>query len=228
MPKYLFYYEKGESVRWLGHLDILRAFERALRRAHMPVTFSLGFNPRLRINFASPLSTGITGSAEPAVIELDAATCCEEIEARLNLALPPGIRIHECVEIGEAGRRDLLNSYDRAEYLFVCASSTLFTEAQAREATEGLLQQSEILIIREREGRTKTVNIRPYVLDLELESINADNLRVSWRTVVGIGESGNVRPAELAGALANRLQGISLRRAHRVRLLRSEEAENFS
>src|SRR5580704_15246674 len=79
MPKYLFYFAKAESVRWLGHLDILRAFERAVRRAELPIAFTLGFNPRVRINFASALSTGITGSAEPAVLELTDAMGTEQV-----------------------------------------------------------------------------------------------------------------------------------------------------
>jgi len=57
MSKYLFNFEKGESVRWLGHLDILRTFERAIRRAGLPIAFSNGFNPRERLVFASALST---------------------------------------------------------------------------------------------------------------------------------------------------------------------------
>jgi len=58
MPKYLLTFEKAEPVRWLGHLDILRTFERAIRRAALPIAFSNGFNPRERIAFASALSTG--------------------------------------------------------------------------------------------------------------------------------------------------------------------------
>src|SRR5205823_11627002 len=56
--KYLITFEKGESARWLGHLDILRTFERAIRRAELPIAFSTGFNPREKIAFASALGVG--------------------------------------------------------------------------------------------------------------------------------------------------------------------------
>ena len=69
--KYLVTFEKGESVRWLGHLDLLRTFERAIRRAELPIAFSAGFNPRERLAFASALGVGVTGEAELATIELD-------------------------------------------------------------------------------------------------------------------------------------------------------------
>src|ERR1700722_17899805 len=141
MPKYLFYFEKAESVRWLGHLDILRAFERAVRRAELPIAFTFGFNPRVKINFSSALSTGITGSAEPAVIELTDSLPSPEVQERLNSVLPPGIQVSNCTEIPEAGKRDLLNSYDRAEYVFVCVPGLDVTENQALQATSELLDQ---------------------------------------------------------------------------------------
>jgi radical SAM-linked protein len=90
MPKYLLLFEKGESVRWLGHLDILRTFERAIRRAGLPIAFSQGFNPRERLAFASALSTGVTGAAERATLELTEPQQTDQIVAQLNAALPPG------------------------------------------------------------------------------------------------------------------------------------------
>src|SRR5215468_10224768 len=101
MPKYLFTFQKTETVRWLGHLDILRTFERAIRRAELPIAFSTGFNPRERIAFASALSTGVTGKAEPALMELTEEVVPEQIQTRLNEALPPGIRIRDCSDIAE-------------------------------------------------------------------------------------------------------------------------------
>src|SRR5947209_17229703 len=120
MPKYLFTFQKTETVRWLGHLDILRTFERAIRRAALPIAFSSGFNPRERISFASALSTGVTGAAEPAILELTEPVAPDDIRARLNAALPPAIQLGACEEIPDAGSRDLLNAYDRADYEVIC------------------------------------------------------------------------------------------------------------
>jgi len=230
MPKYLFNFEKSESVRWLGHLDILRAFERAMRRADLPVAFTQGFNPRIRINFASALSTGITGSAEPAIVELTELLPTAIVEERLNTALPPGIRVNGFEEVPDSGSRDLLNGYDRAEYLFICACSDpeLVTPERAVQVTEELMAQSEIPVVREREGRSKTVDIRPFISLLEFVSRDPETRRGTWRTIVGIGEWGNVRPVELVPALAAYLPGLTLRRAHRVRLHKSQTAQNHT
>src|SRR5437588_10146928 len=97
--KYLVTFEKGEACRWLGHLDILRTFERAIRRAELPIAFSTGFNPREKLAFASALSVGVTGSAELATMELTAPVPSAELVGRLNDKLPPGIRLRSADEI---------------------------------------------------------------------------------------------------------------------------------
>lgn len=216
MPKYLLLFAKTESVRWLGHLDILRAFERAVRRADLPIAFTLGFNPRERLTFASALSTGITGAAEPAVLELTEALPPAEIFTRLNGALPPGIRIQDCTSIPDAGMRDLLNSYDRAEYTAVCALRAETDLAQLEQAIAALLAQTTLPITREREGRTKVVDIRPFVYLLEPVSPSIVDQRLTLRMIVGIGEGNNVKPGEVVAALSHHVEGLTLRRAHRV------------
>lgn len=228
MPKYLLMFEKGESVRWLGHLDILRTFERAVRRAGLPVAFSNGFNPRERLAFASALSTGVTGAAEPASLELTDPQAPETIAASLNTALPPGIHIVACREIPEAGSRDLLNAYDRAEYEVVCICPSETAESEMEAAICGLLSQPHIAITREREGRTKTVDIRPFVHALTLCADGMVEGRLRLRMIVALGEGGTAKPAEVVAVLAEALPGLAVRRIHRVRLLNSRADDNHA
>ena len=222
MPKYLLTFEKGESVRWLGHLDILRTFERAIRRAGLPIAFSNGFNPRERLAFASALSVGVTGGAEPAVLELTAPVLPDDVIALLNAALPPGIRIRICQEIPDAGSRDLLNSFDRAEYEVVSICPPETTPADVEEAIHVLLAQTQLCIVREREGRAKTVDIRPYLFHLSLRPGSVANGRLTLRLVVALGEGGSAKPVEILNALAEHLPGLAARRAHRVGLIEKQ------
>ena len=221
MPKYLLIFEKSESVRWLGHLDILRTFERAIRRAGLPVAFSTGFNPRERIAFASALSTGVTAGAEPAVLELVDPVDPAVLLEKLNAALPPGIRIGECLEVPDTGSRDLLNSYDRADYEVVCACAPDTERSEVEQAIQVLLARPQWEVVRAREGRTRTLDIRPYLFALSLvpESITLNRLTVAM--TVAIGEGGNVKPPEVITLLAEMLPGLTLRRAYRARLLTS-------
>ena len=219
MPKYLLIFEKSESVRWLGHLDILRTFERAIRRAGLPVAFSTGFNPRERIAFASALSTGVTAAAEPAVLELTDAVDSDALRDGLNVTLPPGIRISECKEIPEAGSRDLLNSYVRADYEVVCACAPDTDATQVEEAIQALLAQPQWEVVRAREGRTKSLDIRPYLFGLALAPDSLTTNRLTLAMTVAIGEGGNAKPPEVVTLLAETVAGLTLRRSHRARLL---------
>src|SRR3989442_67429 len=139
--KYLILFEKGDSARWLGHLDILRTFERAIRRAELPIAFSTGFNPRERIAFASALSVGVTASAEPATIELTHPVPTDDLVRRLNEKLPPGIQLSHAEEIADAGSRDLLNSFERAEVQVVCDCGADLAIDTARSIAQGLLNR---------------------------------------------------------------------------------------
>ena len=223
MPKYLLIYEKNESARWLGHLDILRTFERAVRRASLPIAFSNGFNPRERIAFAQALGTGVTGGEERAMIELTDALPDTDIPQRLNDTLPPGIRIGTCREITGAESKDLLSGYDRAVYEIVCGLPPDTRPAQVEALIQDLLARPEIVILREREGKSKIVDIRPNLYALAVRPHPEIESRCILTATAGQGEGGTARPNEIVTALAERLPGLTLRRTHRVRLIHRGE-----
>lgn len=224
MPKYLVTFEKGEPVRWLGHLDILRTFERAIRRARLPIAFSAGFNPRERLVFASALATGVTGAAEPVLVELTCEQDTVEIAGALNAVLPPGIRIRECEFVPDDGSRDLVHRFVRAEYEIICDVPPGTLDAAGGAAR--LMQRESIPVVREREGRRKSVDIRPFVYSLSVCECSADPPSVLVRMVVALGESGAAKPAEVAAALAEEIAGLHPRRTHRLRLLYADRNGN--
>ena len=223
MPKYLLIYQKGESVRWLGHLDILRTVERAIRRASLPIAFSNGFNPREKVAFASALGTGITGSAERVVLELTEALPDAAIQERLNEVLPPGIHIEACGEISDAEAKDSLSGYDRAEYEVVCAVLPETTMEQVAEAVQNFMAQAEAVLRRERQGKSKIVDIRPNVYALTVLPQCESETRLHLNMIVGQGESGTAKPSEVVEVLAAQVPGLTLRRTHRVRLVHGKE-----
>lgn len=217
--KYLITFEKGESARWLGHLDILRTFERAIRRAELPIVFSTGFNPRERITFASALSVGVTGEAELATLELTEAVAPDQLAARLNAKLPPGIRLRTVEEIPDAGSRDLLNRFRLAELRVTCACPSGVTLQAAQRAVDALLQRDRLLIEREREGRTRQIDLRPFLHSIRVDDVSGDRLTLTM--LISLGAEGSARPAEVVALLAEMLPGLAVRRVHRVRLLQA-------
>jgi len=204
--KYLITFEKGESVRWLGHLDILRTFERA--------------NPRERIAFASAIAVGVTGAEEPATVELTEQVEPTRIVESLNEKLPPGIRMLEAREIPDAGSRDLLNSFDRAELEVICSCAPDTTLETAQSETARLLVRAELPVEREREGRKKIIDLRPLIHGIDAESIAEGRLML--RMVLTLGAEGSAKPAEIVALMAEALPGLTVRRVHRVRLIMNE------
>jgi radical SAM-linked protein len=83
----------ADTVKYVGHLDMARTWERAIRRAGLPLAYSQGFNPQPRLHFAAALPVGFTGQAELADVFLNQALEPAEFLARLQAAMPRGIRL---------------------------------------------------------------------------------------------------------------------------------------
>ena len=93
MPRILF--EKKGNAVWISHLDLMRLFQRAFKRAGLPLTHTQGFNPRPSVSIALPLSVGVESSCELLDFELngDDEIPCEDIRQRLNENLIEGIKV---------------------------------------------------------------------------------------------------------------------------------------
>lgn len=219
MPRYLILFEKGEPVRWLSHLDILRAFERAIRRSQLPIAFSSGFNPRERLVFASALSTGVTGAAEPAMLELTGEVLPQEVADRLNSVLPPGLQIHHCSGVPDAQARAALPALSAAEYVVLCDYEG--APESVDDAARWLLGQAELIVLRERDGKQKRLDIRPHLLSLS--HLQAGHDRIELNMTLLLGSTGSARPADVVASMSDRLPGVRIRRVHRARLYNPEE-----
>ena len=92
-------YAKRGRLRFTSHRDIARAFERALRRAAVPVAFSAGFSPHPKISYVGAAPTGVASEAEYLELALSAPVDVERLRAALDASLPPGLDILECVQV---------------------------------------------------------------------------------------------------------------------------------
>src|SRR5437870_7518850 len=86
-------FRKYGDLRLISHHDLMRCFERMLRRAALPFHSTEGFNPKPRLVFAMPLPLGVVGCQEVAELELDAELAPEVIQDRLAHQVPPGLEI---------------------------------------------------------------------------------------------------------------------------------------
>ena len=88
-------YKKGPEVKYLSHRDLMRAMQRALRRAEIPMFYSQGFNPHMKISWGQALKVGATSEGEEAVLQLENHLRPQDLMVKLNKTLPPGLEIIE-------------------------------------------------------------------------------------------------------------------------------------
>ncbi len=92
-------FSKTGDMRFISHLDLMRLFQRASRRASLPVTVTQGFNPHLKISVTRALKLGMESAGEEAVFAMDGEVSPREFIASLNAKLPRGVRIERAEEM---------------------------------------------------------------------------------------------------------------------------------
>lgn len=151
----------GEPIRYIAHLDLLRVWERVLRRAGLPLAYSQGFNPHPKLTIAMPLPVGCTSECEELDMVLDEPLSGMEVLSRLRPALPPGLEVISATEIDlRAPARPA--QVRQADYQAVLVGI----------AHEDVSRRVEELIGRERadiEFHGKAYDLRPLIAMLEVK-----------------------------------------------------------
>jgi radical SAM-linked protein len=196
---------KQGALRFIGHLDLSKTWERILRRAEVPLEYTQGFNPRPRMQFAAALPVGVTSESEYLDAWLTARyEVFDEWIERLNATSPAGIRAYEMfdVPIKQAALPTLVTS---ADYVV----ETPLETSELTHRAQNLLAASELL----RTRNDKSYDLRPLILDLAAES--------DGRLVASLvtGDKGTGRPDELVAALGLDMADTH---GHRRRLVLSE------
>ena len=163
MPRLLF--EKKGNAIWISHLDLMRVFQRAFKRAGLPLTHTKGFNPRPSVSIALPLSLGVESSCELLDFDLEGEPVpMEEIRERLNAALIRGVRVLDVYGDGRKIRHlALLDCVLTLEY-------DQGVPAEAEKAIRELLNREEVCV--EKKSKSKGLiqqNIIPMIRSVRLE-----------------------------------------------------------
>jgi len=182
-------FSKRGDIRFTSHHDVMRLFERALRRAELPVAMSEGFNPRLRISLPVPLAVGIAGLNEVADVGLREWMRPEDFRRRLEGELPDGIEILSVQVTATHPHR----SPGEVAYRVPLLPGHVLTEEGIRQ----VLAREELTVERRRPGRVRDVNVRRFIKALRLEEDNLWML-LKWT------DRGTARPQEVLEALGCR------------------------
>ncbi len=189
-------FAKKEPIKYIAHLDLMLAWERALRRAQVPLAYSQGFNPRPKMQLASGLPLGTTGTAEIMDIFLTEPVDLATALARLRTALPSGMAVHTLVEV-PLKSPTLQHLLRQADYTVTV--ETDLTADELNKRISNLLERGEVLQVRQRKQQTEQINLRPWVHQLQLIGFNNGDAHLAMRLTTG--QLGNLRPQEVLKAM---------------------------
>lgn len=159
-------FEKSERLRHIGHLDIQRAVQRALRRSGLPVSYSKGFNPHILLTFASALSTGAAGRREIMEVQLDREVSPEEFLEAMRTAMPPDMQLSAAKVLDER-HIALMAQVAAADYTLTLDDGA--AAAVIAEKLEAFLAQESIMAMRKTKSGMKETDIRPLIHDLSVQ-----------------------------------------------------------
>lgn len=193
-------FSKGREVRFLSHLDLVKAFERAIRRAEIPIAFSEGFNPHPKMNFASALAVGVVSDKEYVDIEIVGDMPVGEVLDRLTRVLPPGIVLRGGRVVPDSGPQ-LMAEVNRAEYQVMAEHDGSVDSVRLGDAIREFMKASEVVIMKRTKKGIQPRNIRPGIIEFR-GMIKGD--RVEFNIEVITGSEGNIRPEEAISAFVER------------------------
>ncbi len=186
--KYRLKFSKLDKMRFIGHLDLLKIFQRCIKRSNLPISFSQGFNPHQIISFALPLSLGMASTGEYTDFELEQEINPQQIIDRLNVNMPKGIEILNCRKL-EKGEQNAAASVEAAFYevAFPKFSNLLYV-------LENTLKQNEIIVEKKTKKSLKEVDIRPDIFSLKDVSTGDMN---KIQMIISTGSNRNLKPETL-------------------------------
>ena len=210
----IFRFSKTGRAKWLGHLDLVRAFDRAVRISGIDVVYSEGFNPRPRVALLSALSLGATASAEVVAIRLRLGDDFIGVINRLNVSLPEGLKVYDVNTIRDTFKPPAVTAGEFSLHVEVPDSCSA---TDIRKAIDGIMAKESILVRREKKNNVKTVDLRKGIMTLELNEEIANGC-CEIKTVVAHGEY-TPRPSEIAEIVGQDIPGLQLTAVHRNRVI---------
>ena len=202
---------KGAELKYISHLDLLRVWERALRRARVPLAYSQGFNPRPKLFFAAALPVGCTGRAEMLDLLLEHRVDLYAFASGLKEQMPEGLELSNVSEV-ELTRPALPSEVVAADYEVRAQVSGAMDALQAR--LNALLAAASIPRSRHRPDGTRSYDLRPLIQNLTLFGRDGDAAIIRMRLQAD--PQGTGRPDEVMAALEMTDNVLSMERLQLV------------
>ncbi len=165
-------FSKLGSLKFIGHLDVMRYFQKVLSRSGLPIKYTQGFHPHQIMSFASPLGVGLTSDGEYMDFELEEECSEEEINAALQDSLTDGFLISKVtilnpriMNVKKVSAMALVDSADYYLYQKNSACVSIEEKTAFENAVSKLMSATELVITKKTKTSEKEMDIRPYIYD---------------------------------------------------------------
>lgn len=187
-------FRKYGIMKFIGHLDMMRYFQKALRRAGIAVSYTGGFSPHIIMSFASPLGVGLSSDGEYMDIQVEEASSSADCVKRLNQVMAEGVEILSFRQIPEERSQNAMSLVAAADYEVrfrpgkepeAAASRETPGSGFWKEAFTAFLAQPEIVILKKSKKSERELDIRPFIYEAKIRGEHIF-LRLSAGSVTNI------------------------------------------
>jgi radical SAM-linked protein len=210
-------FSRGHELKYISHLDLMRLWQRALRRADIPLAYSQGFSPHARLSLAAPLAIGVTSSGELMDVFLERRVSPHFFIKTVGKQLPPSIEISEVVEIG-LGLASLQSQVSSAEYRV--AVETDKEETEVEDSLRSLLAKDRLPWQHARDKEIRKYDLRALIDDLWLIDWHSAECTLGMR--LRCDTKGTGRPEQVTSALGFASPPTSI---HRTKLILAHQGQ---
>lgn len=179
-------FAKTGAMKFIGHLDIMRYFQKAIRRADIDIAYTEGYSPHMIMSFAAPIGVGVESIGEYFDIELKSADSSEEMMRRLNNAMVEGMEIKSIVQVPDGKASKAMSLVAAADYSLKLREG-YEPEGDWKEKYEQFMKQDQIQVVKKTKKSEQEMDIRPMIYDYKVED-DAIFLKVAT------GSSMNLKP----------------------------------
>ncbi|MFA6308796.1 MAG: TIGR03936 family radical SAM-associated protein [Clostridia bacterium] len=220
-----FKFIRGEEVKYISHLDLMRFFDRALRRCDIPIAYSIGFNPHPNMIFGLPLTVGVTSECEYADFEFSVPLEPDEFVGRISPQLPKGIEIIDA-KIKNA-KENIMAIIVFASYNIIVGINDIADAELLQDKLNEFLEAESIIAKKENKKGIKLIDIKPMIHELRVSAIeNGQCRRYCIDAYLSAGNASNLRPELLIKAFSNFLEReVRIEGIHRKGLYAAKNGE---
>ncbi len=209
------WFKKGGAAKYISHLDLTHCMGRALKLSGLPIWYTQGFNPRIYMAYAMPLSLGVSGERECVDIRLTEEDFpLADVAGRVNLCLPDSISVW--------GVTEPLNKLDAIAFADYELRLEAGDSAGLKSQIEGLFAQGPVIVMKHGKKGDKELDIAPYFSGMALNA-GPGYLEAALRLPCSV--SGSINPSLLLDALKGCLGLAPYAEIHRKRLLLEDFSE---